>query len=41
MAVAAADPPLLDGLALWAQALWQPTVPIEVAVLAVCVLLAW
>ena len=40
-AAAAADPPLLDALALWAQTLWQPTVPIEMAVLAVCVLLAW
>ena len=36
-----ADPSLLESLALWAQALWQPTVPIEVAVLGVCVLLAW
>ena len=38
---APADPPLLTGLAQWAHSLWQPTVPIEMAVLAVCVLLAW
>ena len=36
-----ADPPLLAGLARWARSLWQPTVPMEMAVLAVCVLLAW
>ena len=35
---APADPPLLTGLAQWAHSLWQPTVPIEMAVLAVCVL---
>ena len=41
MAAPEADLPLMDSLALWARALWQPTVPIEMAVLAVCVLLAW
>ena len=41
MAAAVENPSLMDGLALWAGALWQPTVPIEVLVLAVCVLLAW
>ncbi len=41
MAAPAADSPLLDSLAQWTQALWQPTVPIEMAVVGVCVLLAW
>lgn len=35
------DMPMLDDLGLWVQAFLSPTVLVELAVLAVCVGLAW